>query len=154
MNDIQVCCEGECLLSVAVSCIRHLRRARKIVQPVQTRLLGDGIDAAEQQVDRVRMFRAQRAGELAADERRQRGRAQLGLVAHAVEGDVGLDEFGELHGVACFAGEGHQVVLVEHAGLVVVGFEDGGAAHCGFGRGDDGEVAAGEAEEDFPGVVV
>lgn len=46
-------------------------------------------------------------------------------------------------GVAGFAGEGHQGVAVEFAGLVVGGFEDGGSAHSGFGGGDDGEVFAG-----------
>lgn len=134
--------------------IRHLRRARQIVEPVQTGLLGDGIHAAEQEVDGIRMSRPQGTSELAAHKRRQRRGAQVRLVAHAVERHVGLHVLGELHRVAGLAGEGHEVVLVEDAGLVVAGFQDGGAAHRGFGGGDDGEVAAGEAEEDFPGLGV
>ena len=42
-------------------------------------------------------------------------------------------------------------MLVEGPGFVVGRFEDGGAAHGGIGRGDNGEVTACEAEEDFPG---
>jgi hypothetical protein len=43
-------------------------------------------------------------------------------------------------GIACLAGEGHQCVLVESAGLVVGCLQDGGASHGRFGCGDDGEV--------------
>jgi hypothetical protein len=130
--------------------IRHLRRTRQIVQPIQARLLGDRINTSQQQIHRVWMLAPQRPRQLPSHKRRQCRGPQVGFVAHAVQGDVGLHVFGELYGVACLAGEGHQVVLVEDAGLVVAGFEDRGAAHRGFGSGDDGEVAAGQAEEHFP----
>lgn len=47
--------------------------------------------------------------------------------------------------IARLAGKGHQVVLVEGAGLIVGGFEDGCTAHGGFGGGDDGEVFTGDS---------
>jgi hypothetical protein len=45
-------------------------------------------------------------------------------------------------GVTSFAREGHQRMCVQHPGLVVGGFEDGGASHGGFRGGDEGEVLA------------
>lgn len=48
-----------------------------------------------------------------------------------------------------FAAESHEVVLVQISGLVICSFEDGCAAHGGFGGGDDGEVAACYAEQDL-----
>ncbi len=41
-------------------------------------------------------------------------------------------------------------MFVELAGLVVGRLEDRGSAHGGFAGGDDCEVAACEAEKDFP----
>ena len=49
-------------------------------------------------------------------------------------------------GVSCLTRVGHQIVLVQTAGFVVGGLEDGDAAHGRFGRGDDGEVFARDAE--------
>ena len=44
-------------------------------------------------------------------------------------------------------------MVVQGAGFVVGRFEDGGAAHGGFGGGDEDEVGACEAEKDFPGEI-
>lgn len=54
--------------------------------------------------------------------------------------DVCLNIFGELHCITCLSRESHQRVLVQFAGLVIGGLEDGGASHGGFGSGDEGEV--------------
>ena len=116
--------------------IRHSGTTRQIIQPIQTGLLGDGIHAAQQQIHGVWLPTPQAPGQLAPNETRDGRGTQIGLVAHAVQGDVGLDELGELDGVACFAGEGEQVLPVEGPGFVVGGFEDGGAAHGRFAGGD------------------
>ena len=130
--------------------IRHLRTTRQIVQPIQTRLLGDRIHAPQQQIHRVRLPTPQTPRQLPTHKACYCAGTQIGLVAHAVQRDVGLDELGELDGVACFAAEGEEVLTIQGAGLVVAGFEDGGAAHGGFGGGDEDEVRACYAEEDFP----
>jgi hypothetical protein len=44
--------------------------------------------------------------------------------------------------VTSFTREGHEGMCVQSAGLVVFGFEDGGASHGGFRAGDEGEVLA------------
>lgn len=59
------------------------------------------------------------------------------------------DEFGVfslITCVSCLSAESHEGVLVELAGLVVAGFEDGCASHRRFGGGDYAEVFAGDAE--------
>ena len=61
------------------------------------RLFRDGIHASQQQVHRVRFLGPQTLGQLSADEARDGRGSQIGVVAHRVELDVGLDVFGELH---------------------------------------------------------
>lgn len=39
---------------------------------------------------------------------------------------------------------------VQYSGLVIGGFEDGGASHGGFRGGDDGEVLARNTQKDLP----
>jgi hypothetical protein len=131
--------------------IRQLRTTGQIVQPIQTRLLGDRIHAPKQQIHIIRLPAPQTACQFSPDEVRHCTGAQVGLVAHGVEGDVGLDELGELHSVACLAAEGHDGGFVQLAGLVVAGFQDGGTTHGGFAGGDYGEVFACYSEEDFLG---
>ena len=58
---------------------------------------------------------------------------------------------GAFTGVAGLAGEGHEVVLVQRPRLVVGRLEDRGAAHGSLGGRDEGEVFAGDAQEDLPG---
>jgi hypothetical protein len=55
------------VLSISVSRIGYLCQRSKVVQPVQRRLAGDGVDAAHQKVDVVWVSRAQAGGELAAN---------------------------------------------------------------------------------------
>lgn len=129
--------------------IWYLGRTRKVVQPVQTRLPRDRVNTTQQQVHRVRVPAPQALRQFTSYEARNCTRPEVDLIAHRVQGDVGLDELCELHRVASLSGECHQGVLVERAGFVVAGFEDGGTAHGGFGGGDDGEISTGEAEEDF-----
>ena len=57
---------------------------------------------------------------------------------------------GDGTGITSFPREGHHGMGVQLARLVVFGLEDGRPAHRGFGCRDQGEVAAGEAKEDFP----
>jgi len=137
------------LLRISMSGIWHLGTAGQVIQPIQTRLPGDWIDTAQQQIHIVRLPTPQTLGQLASDETRDGAWPQIRLVAHAVQGDVGLDVLCELDGVACFAGEGEQVVAVERAGLVVARLEDCGAAHGSFGGGDEDVVFACYAEKDF-----
>jgi len=137
------------LLRIAMSGIGQPRTTRQIIQPIQTRLPGNGIDTAQQQIHVIRLPTPQALGQLASDETRNGARAQIRLVPHAVQGDVGLDVLCELDCVACFAGEGEEVVAVERAGFVVAGLEDCGAAHGGFGGRDENVVFACYAEEDF-----
>lgn len=131
--------------------IRQLSTTRQIIQPIQTRLLAYRIDSAQQQIHIIRLPAPQTACQLAPHKGRYSRGTQISFIAHRVEGDVGLDELGKLDGVACFAGEGEQIVAVELASFVVAGFEDGGAPHGGFGGGDEHEVPTRDAEEDFPG---
>lgn len=49
---------------------------------------------------------------------------------------------GVLTSVSSFPSIRHDRVIAELSGLVVGGFEDGHAAHGGFGGGDDREVLA------------
>ena len=134
--------------------IRHLRTTRQIIQPIQRRALRDRIHPPKQQIHAIRLPAPETLRQLPSHETRHRARSQIRLVAHRVECDVGLDEFGELHRVAGLAAEGHDGGGGELARFVVGGLENRGAAHGGFGGGDYGEVEAGEAEEDFPGWVI
>lgn len=130
--------------------VGYLCATGKVIQPVQTGLLGDGIHPTEQQVHVVRFPASQATCEFPTDEAGHGARGEVGLVAHRVQGDVCLDVLRELDGVAWLAREGEEGVLVQLPGLVVGRLEDGGTAHGGFAGGDDGEIAAGEAKEDFP----
>jgi hypothetical protein len=47
-----------------------------------------------------------------------------------------------LTSVTGFTRESHESMCVQGAGFVVFGFEDGGASHGGFRRGNEGEVFA------------
>jgi hypothetical protein len=134
--------------------IRHLSTTRQIIQPIQARLLADPIHPAQQQIHIIRLPAPQTPRQLPSHKRRYLRWAQIDFIPHTVEGDVGLDELGELDGVACFAGEGEEVVPVQRAGFVVGRFEDCGAAHGGFGGGEEDKVFACYAEEDFPGAGV
>ena len=138
------------VLSISVGGIGHFGTAGEIVQPIQTWLLCDRVHSAEQQIHIIRLPAAQRSGEFTPDKACDSTGAEVGLVAHGVQGDVGLNVLSELDGVAWFTGKREKRMLVELAGLVVGRLEDGGAAHGGFAGGDDSEVAACKAQKDFP----
>lgn len=62
---------GQDVLCVAMCSVWNLGHGRKIVHPVKRRLACDGIDAAHQEVDIVRLSRSQARCELAANEVRK-----------------------------------------------------------------------------------
>lgn len=97
----------------------HLRAAGKVIQPIQTGLLGDWIHPAQQQIHIVWLSAPQAPGQFASDEAGDRARSQIGLVAHRVECDICLDELGELNGVTSFSGERKEGVFVQLSGLVI-----------------------------------
>jgi hypothetical protein len=88
--------DSKCILCVAVSSVRQRSQRRQVVEPVQAGLVGDGVDAAEQQVHVVWFPRAQAGRKLSADEVCERRWREVGFVAHGVELRVGLDVLGEL----------------------------------------------------------
>lgn len=87
----------ENILCVAMGGIGDLRQRRKVVQPVEARLVGDRVDTSEKEVHVVGFPRAQARRKLTADKVGKGGRGKVGLVAHGVELGVGLDVLGELY---------------------------------------------------------
>lgn len=76
------------------------RQRGKVVDPVQTGLVGNGVHSSEQQVDGIRPPRTQSACELTPHEARDGRRAQVGVVAHRIQLDVGLDVLCKLNWTA------------------------------------------------------
>lgn len=75
---------GASLLGITVSGIWYRSQRSQIVDPVQMRLLRDGVHPAEQQVHRVGTPRSQAPGQLASHKVGDRNRAQFGIVSHRV----------------------------------------------------------------------
>lgn len=84
------------VLCVSMCSIRERGEGREVVAPVEARLIVDGVVAAEQEVDVVRLPGTEGFCKLGADKGgRGRGR-EVGVVAHAVELDICLDVLCEL----------------------------------------------------------
>lgn len=77
--------------------IRQRSGGGEIVDPVELWLGGVRVVAAEEEVDVVRATGAEGLGEFGAHEGGDFEWGEVGGVAHAVELDVGLDVFCELH---------------------------------------------------------
>lgn len=62
----------------------------------------------------------------------------------------GRGRSGSITSVTGLSTKGHKGVLVQLAGLVVRGLEDGSTTHGGLGGGDDGKVLAGDSKQYLP----
>lgn len=109
-------------LGITVCSIGDLCAARQIIEPIQAGLLGDWVNTAQQQIDVVGLPASQAASKFSAHKARHCCRSQVRLITHCIEGDIGLDVFGKLDGVACLARECYQRVLVQGSGFVVARF--------------------------------
>ncbi len=85
------------VLSITMRRIRQRREGGEVIEPIQRRPERDRVDAAEEEVHRIRFTRAQAIRELLPDKIRDGRGRQIGLVAHRVQLHVCLDVFGELH---------------------------------------------------------
>lgn len=83
---------------------RHLRHRAQIIDPVQMWVERCRVVAAQQEVNRVGLARAQRVCEGFTDPGGSSGGAQRVEVADLVQSDVAFDVFSELDGVACEGG--------------------------------------------------
>lgn len=77
--------------------VGDLRAGGEVVDPVELGFVGPGVVAAEEEVDGVGVSGAEGFGEFGAHEGADFVGGEVGAVAHAVELDVGLDVFCELH---------------------------------------------------------
>jgi len=84
------------VLRVPVGSIWDGRQRRKVVQPVQRGLVGDGVDTAEEEVDIVGFAGAERRGEFTANKVCDGRGREVDVVPHGVELGIGLDVFCEL----------------------------------------------------------
>lgn len=90
--------DGEAVvLCVAVGRVGDGCQGGEVVHPVKGGLVGDGVDAAEEEVDVVRLAGAQAGGQLAADKMGDGRGGEVRLIAHRVELGVRLDVLGELY---------------------------------------------------------
>lgn len=85
------------VLCVAMRSVGNRCQRGQIIEPVERRLVRDGIDSSEQQIDIVRFARAKGRGELTTHKTGDGGRGQINMIAHRVELDIGLDILGKLN---------------------------------------------------------
>lgn len=84
------------VLRVSVCGVGERRTGRQVVDPEELGLVGNGVVAAEEEIDRVGIARAEGFGEFGAHKRGSFGGSETIGIAHAVQLDVGLHVFGEL----------------------------------------------------------
>jgi len=146
------------ILCIAVSGIWERSERREVIEPVKGGLVGDGVNATEEEIDIVGFSGTEGRGKFATDEVCDCGRGEIDVIAHRVKLSVGLDEFCKLNWeesvvcilegwirhtcISCFSRKRHQGMIVQCSCLVIARFKNSCTSHTSLASTDESEVLA------------